>query len=136
MRKLRDDDQKRKVMKKNPRSWLSMALSAIMLALLWGCATPQQTETLLTKAGFKSVPTSTPPQEEHLRTLSAHKFTKVVRNGTEYFVYPDPQHHVLYVGQSEQYEQYRKLRKSQEWAEETNNAAAAEETEFAVWGGW
>src|SRR6516225_2972664 len=71
MRKLRDDDQKRKVMKKNPRSWLSMALSAIMLALLWGCATPQQTETLLTKAGFKSVPTSTPPQEEHLRTLSA-----------------------------------------------------------------
>ena len=123
-------------MKNYLKSWRMAALTLSVLALSWGCATTEQTDKLLTQAGFKSVPAKTPQQEAHLQTLSTHKLTKVVRDGKDYYVYPDRQHHILYVGQAEQYEKYRKLKTTQEWAEEANNPVSNQITSYDVWGAW
>ena len=115
---------------------LALVITTALLTVLSGCATPKQTEELLSRAGFKAVPATTPQQTDQLKTLRPHQITKVQRGGTQYFVYPDPAHNILYVGQSAQYEEYKKLRKSQQWAEEENNLAATNEWNFTVWGDW
>jgi hypothetical protein len=109
--------------------------AAVLLALVSGCVTNKQTEDLLTAAGFKAQPATTPEQQAHLKSLPAHKVTTVQRGGKQYFVYPDAAHHVLYVGQSAQYEQYQKLL-AKEMAEYENTPAEDMETNYAVWGDW
>jgi uncharacterized lipoprotein YmbA len=58
-----------------------------LLAFAVGCATTQQTENLLSAAGFKTVIASTPKQQQHLKTLKPDKLTSVKRNGKTYFVF-------------------------------------------------
>ena len=75
-------------------------LGVLALAMLVsGCSTTQPTENLLSAAGFKIVPASTPEQQSHLKTLPPHKVTMVPREGKTYFVFPDQKQQVLYVGQ-------------------------------------
>jgi uncharacterized lipoprotein YmbA len=58
-----------------------------LLAFAVGCATTQQTENLLSAAGFNTVIASTPKQQQHLKTLKPDKITSVKRNGKTYFVF-------------------------------------------------
>ncbi len=114
-----------------------MAGMAVFTALAIGCASTKQTESLLSAAGFKMMPATTPAQEAHLKTLPAGKVTVVVREGKTYFVYPDAKQNVLYVGQQAQYDQYQKLRLQNQMAEEQVEAAQANaDAAFAPWGGW
>ena len=92
---------------------------------------------MLSAAGFKIVPASTPEKQSHLKTLPPHKVTMVQRDGKTYFVFPDQKQQVLYVGQQEQYNEYQKLRmQAQLAAEEINAAELNSQAAWGTWGGW
>jgi hypothetical protein len=110
---------------------------AALLVLAGGCAGPHQTEDLLAASGFKIIPANTPEQQTHLKTLPNHKISMVQRNGKEYFVYPDAEHNVLYVGQNAQYQQYQKLREQRQLAQErANSNMLLSDPGWDVWGPW
>jgi hypothetical protein len=112
---------------------LAIGISAL-LGLAVGCSTTKQTENLLSAAGFKTIPATTPQQQAHLKTLPPNKVTMVVRDAKPYFVYPDAKAQVLYVGQQAQYDAYQKLRVEKQMAED--QAQAAEVYAPGAWGPW
>jgi hypothetical protein len=103
-------------------------------ALVIGCSTTKSTENMLSAAGFKIIPATTPQQQAHLKTLPRDKITMVERKGTNYFVFPDAKSQVLYVGKSAQYQEYQKLRLQNQMAEE--QADAAELSSAPGWEAW
>jgi hypothetical protein len=113
------------------RSILTIAAGVLLLA---GCSTTKQTESMLTAAGFKLVPATTPQQQAHLQTLPAGKLTKVIRNGDEWVVYPDVKQQVLYVGGYDAYRKFEKYRYEQNAAQEDLNAS--EMGDWGMWGPW
>jgi hypothetical protein len=116
---------------------VTILCAVVLLAFVNGCATTKQTEDLLSAAGFKTQPATTPEQQAHLKSLPAHTLTPVQRAGKQYFVYPDVAHNVLYIGQNAQYQEYKKLRQEQKSAAEVQlSPTARETTEMAVWGNW
>ena len=122
-------------MKKSTTFFLTLGVAALA-AFVVGCTTTQQTENLLSSSGFKATPATTVQQQAHLKSLPAHKVSSVQRDGKQYFVYPDVARNVLYVGQSAQYEQYKKLRAQQKLAEEQPSPYEEREIQTSVWGGW
>jgi hypothetical protein len=112
---------------------LSMIGGASLLALLVGCATTMRTEDLLSAAGFKVVPATTPELQARLKAIPAHKLTMVQRDGKAYFVYPDVTQNVLYVGQDAQYQRYQQLREQNQLAQEQLHAAELN-AEWNAWG--
>lgn len=110
---------------------------ATLMFVAGGCATTKQTENLLSAAGFKVVPATTPQQQTHLKTLPPHKVTQVQRDGKIYFVYPDAAQQVLYVGQDAQFQQYQKLRLQNQMAQEQLEAAELNsDPAWGTWGAW
>src|SRR5678815_3229484 len=75
--------------------------------------TETQTVAWLTQSGFKPFIAKTSAQRAHIQSLQAEKITKVNRNGTNMWVYPDGANNQVYVGKSAQYQAFRALRKSQ-----------------------
>src|SRR3954471_19277525 len=75
--------------------------------------TATQTVAWLTQSGFKPYIAKTTAQRAHIQTLPVEKITKVNRNGTNMWVYPDGANNQVYVGNSTQYQAFRALRKSQ-----------------------
>lgn len=107
-----------------------------LIALAIACASDKQTEDLLSAAGFKIVPADTPQRQANLKTLPANKTSMTTRDGKTYFIYPDPAHNVLYVGQQDQYNQYQKLRVESNIAQEQLNAAEINADNWGWWGPW
>jgi hypothetical protein len=85
----------------------SIICAFALLALVMGCASTQQTENLLSAAGFRTV-IATNPQQQQLRS---YKVTVTQRNGETYYVYADPARNQIYVGDQTQYQRYRQLKK-------------------------
>lgn len=114
----------------NPMKFLA-ALALLAFAL--GCATKQQTqqtENLLSEAGFKTVSASTPKQQQRLKTLEPGKITPVRRDGkTTHFVFPDPAHNQLYVGGQAEHQKYQQLRLQHKLSNENLTAAEVKEHE-------
>lgn len=85
-----------------------------LVASISGCAdappSTQQTESLLTAAGFKTVKASTATQLQHLPTLPQGQVTMVTQTGKNWFVYPDLPRNQIYVGTEKEYQAYLKLR--------------------------
>jgi len=123
----------RRIIKKSAILTGSLSVAAL-LALVPGCASTKQTEGLLSAAGFKTHPATTPQQQAHLKSLPAHKVSAVQKDGKTYYVFPDVARNVLYVGQSTEYEQYKKLRRQQDLAEEQLNPAEEMQLQSALWG--
>jgi hypothetical protein len=98
----------------NPLKFLA-TLALVVFAL--GCAT-QQKEKLLTQAGFRTSGVSTPEGQQHLKTLTPGKITPVKRGAKTYYIFPDPAHNRVYVGDQAQYQKYRQLRSEQKLTEE------------------
>jgi hypothetical protein len=115
---------------------LTTFYAAVLLTLVSGCATTKQTEDLLSAAGFKAQPATTPEQQAHLKALPAHKVTSVQKDGKQFFVYPDVAHNVLYTGQSAQYQEYQKLLRQNQMAEEQVNPSEQMQMNWSVWGQW
>jgi hypothetical protein len=88
-----------------------------LLALAVGCASTQQTENLLSAAGFRTV-IGTDPQQQQLRP---YKVTVADRNGETSYVYADPARNQIYVGDQSQYQRYRQLKKELEVAQQSYN---------------
>ena len=110
-----------------------------VLAIIAGCASTQQTENLLSAAGFKTVIAQTAKQQKHLTALPAGKITTVQKKGVTYFVFPDVRHNQMFVGTQTQYTAYQNLRLKQQLSNEKLMAAEMNEdaAQWNVWGpGW
>jgi hypothetical protein len=120
------------------KSAILLVVSVLALAVLaLGCSTTKQTENMLSAAGFKMMPATTPEQQAHLKTLPPNKVTMVVRDGKTYFAFPDIKQQVLYVGQQAQYDAYQKLRLQKQLAADQVQAAEMNsEPAWGAWGGW
>ena len=82
-----------------------------LLALGTGCTNIQETEDLLSEAGFRTIIMTS----FHDQQLRPYKVTVVERNGETSYVYADPARNQVYVGNQSQYQKYRQLQK-QLWA--------------------
>jgi hypothetical protein len=88
-----------------------------LLALGVGCASTQQTENLLSAAGFRTVVITNPQQQQ----VQPYKVTTTERNGETHYVYADPARKQVYVGDQSQYQRYRQLKKELEAAQQSYN---------------
>jgi hypothetical protein len=118
-------------------SCFSLASAFAFIGLVASCAHTQQTENLLSAAGFRTVIATTPQQLQHLKTLPPYKLMRVQRNGTTHYVYTDPAHNLIYVGGLFEYDRYRDLRLAKNVAAEDLQDAklnAEDEMGWQVWG--
>ena len=91
---------------------LGVVFAFVLTVLCLGRAStapPMPDESALTAAGCKTVVAKTTQQQEHLQSLPAGKLTELQRNGTHFFVYPDPAKNQIYVGTQKEYEAYRRV---------------------------
>ncbi len=100
---------------------------------------------MLSAAGFKAVVPNTPQQEQQIKTLPADKLTVAHRSGKTYYVFPDPAHNQLYVGNLEQYQTYQQILQDNKLAAQSrvdadlSGAGGDDENKWAVWtenSGW
>jgi len=118
------------------KTFKTLLTASLLIGLAIGCSTTKDRENMLSAAGFKAIPADTPEREAHLKSLPSDKLTTVQRGGTQYYVFPDPKQNVLYVGQEQQYQQYRRLRLEKQMADEQLSAAAMNEDAWGAWGAW
>jgi hypothetical protein len=79
--------------------------------LIAGCAhNTQQTEDVLSAAGFSVVIATTPQQLQHLAALPPYKMMRIQRNGKDRYVYADPARKLIYVGGLFAYDRFKDLR--------------------------
>src|SRR5208283_2164874 len=110
-----------------------------LLAMVAGFANTQQTETLLSAAGFRTVIANTPQRQQHLKTLPPDQVTLVQRNGKNYYVYADPAHWQIFVGTPSQYQQYQQLRLANNLAQDQLATAQMNQMSamnWEMWGPW
>jgi len=108
-----------------------------VLAMVVGCAAnTQSTENLLSAAGFRTVVANTPQRQQHLKTLPANKVVLVQRNGKNYYVYADPAHYQIYVGNPSQYQQYQQLRLARNLAQDQLATAELNQQAAMNWEMW
>ena len=108
----------------NPLKFLA-TLALVVFAL--GCAT-QQKEKLLTQAGFRTSGVSTPESQQHLKTLTPDKITPVKRGAKTYYIFPDPAHNRVYVGDQAQYQKDYK-----QWLDGQQETARQATKEIGIW---
>jgi hypothetical protein len=118
---------------------LPLAVVLLIANVMAGCAAhnSQQTEDLLSAAGFNVVIASTPEQLQHLATLAPYKMIRIQRNGKVRFVYADPARKLIYVGGEFAYTRYKDLRLAKNVAEQDLQDAkfnAERAAEWDVWG--
>ncbi|MBI2739324.1 MAG: hypothetical protein HYX38_22620 [Rhodospirillales bacterium] len=108
------------------------------------CESPQQKvaskEDMMTAAGFKFVPANTPARQASFKQLPAHRFSRQIRDGRVFYVYPDPTVCVcLYVGDQNAYALYRKNMFDKQLADEQQMTAQEMDMyswDWGPWGGW
>ena len=89
----------------------------VLLTLAVGCASTQQTENLLSAAGFRTAVVTSDQQQQY----RPNKVTATERDGQTYYVYVDPARQQIYVGDQSQYQRYRRLKKQLEIAQQSYN---------------
>lgn len=88
---------------------VAVASAAVLLAT--GCAEMERnnTKSLLSEAGFRSLTPHTPLQKEIYAQLPAHKVERVTAKGKTAYVYKDEKAGVAYVGHEGEYQRYKDL---------------------------
>ena len=110
--------------------------TGVLVVLAIACRTTSR-EDMLSAAGFKTVRADTAGKVAHLNALPPHEITTVQRNGTLFYVFPDLNRNVLYVGQQAQYQRYQQLRQQRQLPEEPlNTSVTSSEQTWAEWGPW
>ncbi len=113
-----------------------------MLALfLGGCAAIEKanrenTERLLSAAGFRPNPANTPDRMESLASLPPHKVVRKLRGDEFYYVYADPEQGIVYIGNQAAYGKYQELLIQQEIANENMSAAQLNMSAAQQWNDW
>lgn len=100
---------------KNP---LRAALLSASLLTLAACSNIGEKRTLLTAAGFRTIPATTPYQLAHLKSLKAGKVTALNGAKGTVYVFADPSKNALMVGSPAQFQQYRTLKQRQQQVDE------------------
>jgi hypothetical protein len=88
----------------------SIVSALAFLTLGVSCASTEQTETLLSEAGFRTVIATDLPQAQ----LRPYKVTVTEGNRESYYAYADPARNQVYVGNQSQYQRYRQLKRELE----------------------
>ena len=78
-------------------------------AFVAGCATTKHTESLLNQAGFQRFAANSDVKMKHLMSLTPDKLTIARINGQPFYVFPDPDHKQIFVGNAEQFQTYQQL---------------------------
>ena len=112
------------------RALSARAAAMTMLAVVLGCAStpppaPLPNENALVAAGFKVVVAKSVLQEQHLQALPPGEITAMERNGTPFYVYPDPARNQIYVGTQKEFAAYQKLQPNTPDPQARVNAQAA-----------
>ena len=121
---------------------LSLVLG--MGAAVAACQNPQQViankEDMMVAAGFKFVPANTPQRQAAFKNLPPHKFSREIKNGQVFYVYPDPTVSVgLYVGNQAAYGRYQANVFQKNIADEqqmTANINSMNDWDWGPWGGY
>lgn len=127
------------------RFTLSATVGICMMTIL-GCAIlytneAQQTDRLLSAAGFKMLPADTPQKDELLSSLTPLKLQYRIKDDKTLFFYPDPYDcKCIYTGDRAAYDRFDRLAVEADIADEEKKAALMNEEaamEFGPWGwGW
>jgi hypothetical protein len=124
--------------------WRRGAILGLGMALA-GCAAiekneAEQTEQLLSAAGFQIRPADTPAKLADLERLQQHKLVRHDRDGEATYVYADAADcKCLYTGDRQNYDEFEKLQvqedvaAQEEMAAEMNQQAAMN---WEMWGPW
>ena len=115
-----------------------------MCAAVAACQTTQQSignkEDMMAAAGFKFVPANTPQRQASFKNLPPHKFSREMKNGQVFYVYPDPTVCVcLYVGNQAAYGRYQANVFQKNLADEqqmTANINSMNDWDWGPWGGY
>ena len=94
---------------KNFQNYFRFICVLALFAFVAGCASTKRTEQMLTEAGFKPVVASTARQTQHLNSLPADKLSVAKVNGKTFYVFPDPKHNQIYVGNPQDYQDYQQI---------------------------
>lgn len=126
--------------------WLRGAIagSALCMALA-GCSAIErqetgQTEQLLSAAGFEMKSADTPEKLAALERMHQHKFVRHDREGETTYVYADATDcKCLYTGNTQNYDEYEKLRVQENVASQEMMAAQMNQEDamnWEMWGPW
>jgi hypothetical protein len=106
-------------------------------SLLWRWAAllnTQQTENLLSAAGFRTVMANTPQRQAQLKALTPNKVSLVQRKGKNYYVYADPANNQALVGTPAEYQTYQQLRLAKNLAQDQLQTAQLNSWGPGLWG--
>ncbi len=96
----------------------------------------QNTESLLSAAGFRVQPANTPAQEAFLDSLPPRRLVLVRRDSKPAWIYTDPRFcHCLYIGGAHAYQAFEQLSVRQRIAETELQAAQLNSFNY-TWGPW
>ena len=90
--------------------------SILLLCILGlaACSNLSEKRTLLTSAGFKTVPATTPAQMAKLNSLKSGKVVPLVGKKGTVYVFADTERKAFLLGNTAQYQAYRKLKVQQQ----------------------
>jgi|SRR5215469_4540503 len=97
-----------------------VALTLIAMAGLYGCAslTTQNTESLLSAAGFGAHTPSTPKQIALFNRMVPYRIERRVRATGVYYTYADKNNNLVYIGSESEYQRYKQLAQQQSIAQQ------------------
>ncbi len=116
-------------------------LLPLLTFLLGGCAAIEKanrenTERLLSAAGFHPNPANTDSRRESLASLTPYEVQRKLRGDEFYYVYADPEQNLVYIGNQAAYGKYQELLIQQEIANENMNAAQLNMSAAQQWNDW
>lgn len=106
---------------------------------LWGCASTKHhndTQSLLSAAGFNTVTPTTPQQQWLYANMPPYQLQRHELNGKVVYAYADPKEGVLYVGGEPQYQRFQQLTFQQNITDEQLQTARMKENATPYWGYW
>jgi len=119
-----------------------LAIIGIFILTISGCAIlrtneAQQTDRLLSAAGFKMLPAYTPQKDELLSSLTPLKLQYRIRDAKTLFFYSDPYDcKCVYTGDQSAYDRFEKLAVEADIAKEEQEAALMNEEAAMGFGPW
>jgi hypothetical protein len=125
---------------------LIFGIILVAFAAMSGCASmeAQNTESLLSAAGFRTRTPSTAAQQAMFNRMVPYKLERRVRNGKVLYAYADKRNNVVYIGGENEFQRFKQLGLQQSIAQNQLEAAQInEETSLyntldwgPYWGPW
>jgi hypothetical protein len=120
--------------------WTLAGLAGLAVVLM-GCATVQtskyeNTEQLLSAAGFHLKLADTPARQAKLKAMMQYTIVPHDRNGKIFYVYADAANNRLFIGDQRAYQQYEALAVEKQIAQDQVTAAALNADATMDWEMW